>query len=134
MFATIEASEDSTLHWQGYPYKRWKTYMNDSALAHLQKVNIPILLVHGSADASVPVLSAHRLDSALRAQGKTNITYKEYQGVDHSLVHQPTGKSHYPLLEVDMVNWLNRHGVVKDLEATIFIKRIKKNHRDLFGE
>jgi len=134
MFAAIESSEDSMLNWQGYPYKRWKTYMNDSALAHLQKVNIPILLVHGTADAAVPVLSARSLDSALHAQGKTNITYKEYEGVDHSLLHQPTGKSHFPVLEVDMVQWLNQHGVVKDIEATIFIKRIKKNHKDLFVE
>ena len=105
--------------------------MNDSAISALLHVDIPILMLHGTADESVPVVSAQRLDSAMKSMGKTNFTYLEYPDVDHSFIHTPTNQSWFPYLERDLIIWLNRHGVVKNLEAKFFLNRVRKTHKEL---
>ncbi len=132
IFRVIETSDDSIALWAGHPYKRWRTYMNDSALIYLQKIDIPILLVHGTADMSVPVESARALDSSLTALGKKNMKYVEYKDIDHSLMSTIDGISRYPWLEIDIIRWLEQHRLVKDWEAKIFISRVKRNHKNIF--
>jgi esterase/lipase len=132
ILSVIETSRDSLKMWAGHPYKRWQTYMNDSALVYLKTLNIPILLLQGSADVSVPAGSARALDSSMKALGKTNLDYIEYPDVDHAMVNVKDGKSRYPYLEIDMIKWLEKQGLAKDWEARLFINRVKNAHKDIF--
>ena len=131
VFHDIETSEDDLKMWAGYPYRRWRTYMNDSVLVYLKDLDIPVLMLHGSADKSVPVVSARSLDSALRSEGRSNFTYREYLLADHSFIRTSDNKSLFPYLETDMIRWLQTHGVVKDIEARVFINRVKAHHNEL---
>ncbi len=118
--------------WAGHPYKRWRSYMNDSSLHYVKQLDIPILLIHGEADQQVPVQSARRLDRAMEAMGKDNLKYIEYPDLDHSLIDVNDHKSRYPYLEVDLIQWFQKHDIVSDFEARIFIRRVKNNHKDIF--
>ena len=128
----IETAKNDMQLWMGHPYRRWTTYMNDSAINYLKDVTAPILLIHCTEDMSVPVQSAHALVDQLKALNKNNLTYIEYKDLDHTLTNVHDNKSRYPYLEIDMIKWLQQQGIVKDMEADMFTKRVKKNHRDIF--
>lgn len=131
-FSVINNSNNDTLIWAGNPYRRWKTFLNDSNLIHLSNVSIPILLLHGDADINVPVESARNLASTFNQLRKTNLTYIEYHNINHLLVDVNDNKSRYPYLEIDIIKWLCKQGVVSENESEQFSKRVKKAHRDIF--
>ena len=130
--AAIRLSKDSLAMWAGHPYKRWNSYLYDSTLTHLQEVHIPVLMLHGDADTNVPVASARALDAAFRASDKTNLTYIEYPDVDHTLTNVKDGTSRYPVMEVDIVDWMTRQGLIPEKYARRLVKRVKKAHPGLF--
>jgi pimeloyl-ACP methyl ester carboxylesterase len=131
-FALIRHSPDSLAMWAGHPYKRWNSYLYDSTITFLHQVGIPILMFHGDADANVPVASARSLHAAFQKTGKTNLTYIEYRDVDHTLMNVRDGKSRYPVMEVDIVDWMTREGLIPEKYARRLTKRVKKAHPDVF--
>lgn len=132
IFHVMRSSSDSLALWAGHPYKRWNSYLENPPLRDLMQLNIPILLLHGDADLSVPVASARALRDAFRNAGKNNLTYIEYADVDHTLNHVKDGKSRYPVMEVDMVNWMTTQGLIPEKYARRLTKRVKKAHPDIF--
>lgn len=71
--------------WYGNPYRWWSDIMDIAPLADLLKLNIPILLGIGEQDQSVPVESAHFLETKFKEAGKGNLTLRVYPGADHRL-------------------------------------------------
>lgn len=128
----IRTSTDSLAMWAGHPYKRWNSYLYDATVDHLKMVAAPILLLHGDADMNVPVTSARSLAEAFKKTGKNNLTYIEYPDVDHTLTNVRDGKSRYPLMEVDIVNWMTAQGLIPEKYARKLTKRVKKAHADIF--
>jgi pimeloyl-ACP methyl ester carboxylesterase len=128
----IRQSKDSLSMWAGHPYKRWNSYLYDSTITHLQQVDIPILLLHGEADNNVPVASARAIEQTFKKLQKNNLHYIEYKDVDHTLMHIIDHKSRYPVMEIDIVEWMVGQGLIPETYANILIKRVKKAHRDIF--
>ncbi|MBN1999052.1 hypothetical protein JW935_15950 [candidate division KSB1 bacterium] len=86
VYKRIYADPKSTEKWYyGHPYQRWGSFCNDIPLEHMLKLNIPILLVNGTADRNSPVLQADYVMLEFIRHGKTNLTYQVYPGVEHSL-------------------------------------------------
>lgn len=128
----VETEADDMKIWLGHPYKRWRTYMNDSALNYIHDIHVPVLIVHCSEDKSVPVQSARLLADQFKAAKNIKVTYIEYKDLDHSFLNIHDKKSRYPYLELDMISWLKERGIVKSIEADIFRNRVKKAHKDIF--
>lgn len=130
--ADIRAHPDADTMWFGHPYRRWSSYMFDRPADDLLAIDAPILAIHGDADTSVPVESARALRDAFAAAGKTNLTYKEYAGVDHTFTHVPSGKSVRPWIEIDTIEWLAAQNVVDRATADMFVARVKANHKEWY--
>lgn len=128
----IRANPDADTMWFGHPYRRWSSYMFARPADDLLRVAAPILLIHGDADQSVPVESARALRDAFAATDRTNLTYKEYAGVDHSFTHIESGNSVRAWIEIDTIQWLASHNVVDRATADMFISRVKKNHKEWY--
>ncbi|MBA3834811.1 MAG: S9 family peptidase, partial [Sphingomonas sp.] len=55
-----------------------------SPLRHAQKIEVPVLLVHGDLDANVRFSHSQKMESALRSAGK-EVDFLQYKGLDHQL-------------------------------------------------
>jgi dipeptidyl aminopeptidase/acylaminoacyl peptidase len=53
-----------------------------SPVKHIDKVNIPILIMHGKDDSVVPISQSQDMYKALKAAGK-NVTYKVVENAEH---------------------------------------------------
>ncbi len=131
--ADIRANPDADTMWFGHPYRRWSSYMFARPADDLLAVAAPILAIQGDADTSVPVESARALRDAFTAAGKTNLTYREYAGVDHSFTHVPSRKSVRPWIEIDTIEWLAAQNVVDRATADKFVARVKANHKEWYS-
>ena len=56
-----------------------------------RQVRCPSLIIHGGSDLTVPVRSAERIASAMRAGGNSDVTVRIFPGVSHSLLPDPGG-------------------------------------------
>ena len=56
----------------------------DSPRQHADRVSIPVLLIHGSADAQIDVDNSRQMDAALRRAGK-KVDYLELKDADHQM-------------------------------------------------
>ena len=55
------------------------------------QVRCPALIIHGGADATVPVRSAERIAAAMRSGGNRDVTVRIYPGISHALLPDPVG-------------------------------------------
>ena len=84
-----------------------------------RQVRCPALIIQGGADATVPVRSAERIASAMRAGGNADVTVRIFPGVSHSLLPDPgglpTGWSTLPafLTAPDLLEELTRWSAAK---------------------
>lgn len=84
-----------------------------------RQVRCPALIIQGGADATVPVRSAERIASAMRAGGNSDVTVRIFPGVSHSLLPDPgglpTGWAALPafLTAPDLLEELTRWSVAK---------------------
>ena len=86
IYKDIYANPESTDKWYyGHPYRRWGSFCNFIPADHLVKLDIPILLVNGTADRSSPILQSDYIMLEFIRQGKTNLTYHVVPGMGHSL-------------------------------------------------
>jgi hypothetical protein len=67
----------------GHPYKRWGSFCTDIPLEHLINMEIPILMLGGSADRNSPILQSDYVMLEFLRLGKTNLTYHVFPGCDH---------------------------------------------------
>lgn len=69
---------------QGHAYRRWSSYLQEAPIDNLRKTEAKILIVHGSADESVPIESADLGAVELSRAGKS-FEYLRLPEADHSL-------------------------------------------------
>jgi len=69
------------------------TFMAIDPIPYARQVRCPALIVQGGTDATVPVRSAARIASAMRAGGNLDVTVRIVPGVSHSLLPDPGGLS-----------------------------------------
>jgi esterase/lipase len=85
-YKDIYDNPDSTEKWYyGHPYKRWGSFCHFIPVDHLVKLDIPILLVNGTADRSSPILQADYIMLEFIRREKTNLTYHVIPGMVHSM-------------------------------------------------
>jgi len=72
---------------------RETTYLGIDPLVYAREVRCPALILQGGADRHVPLRSAERMASAMRAGGNRDVTVRIFPGVSHSFLPDPVGLS-----------------------------------------
>jgi dipeptidyl aminopeptidase/acylaminoacyl peptidase len=73
--------EEGQIHLGGPPWEFPSRYLEHSPILHLDRVQTPVLILHGTLD-SVPVAQADELFVGLRRLGKEAV-YARYEGEGH---------------------------------------------------
>ncbi len=68
-----------------YPWNNSKLYVEQGSLFNADKINTPILLLHGSVDTNVPKGESVQLYNALKRLGK-EVEFVEIEGENHTIV------------------------------------------------
>jgi pimeloyl-ACP methyl ester carboxylesterase len=121
---------DSSDRWLGHPLRRWSSFAFQRAADDVEGLSIPVLLLHGDRDQSVPVESARALFDQVRASADTPITYHEYAGVDHQF-RDAQGRSALGLVELDVLAWMGRTGLLTSQEVDRYSRRVIAAHPEL---
>lgn len=90
----------------GPPWEFPQRYIENSPLFYLDRVNTPLLIVHGAQDRAVSSFLGDEIFVGLRRLGKT-VLYAKYQGEDHS----PRDWSYENQLDLTnrMIAWFNKY-------------------------
>lgn len=96
---------DKTWNGDANTYKVWASRLFLIETNILKDVKVPFLVFHGTEDQSVPVESARELNKQLNQSGVTNFTYRETQGMGHSL-QSNLPKDESQKLRNELFNWL----------------------------
>lgn len=72
---------------------RETTYLGMDPLSYERQVRCPALVMQGGADRHVPMRSAERMATAMRAGGNRDVTVRIFPGVSHSFLPDPVGLS-----------------------------------------
>ncbi len=131
-FEAIRAQPDSMKMWAGHPYRRWSSYLWVRSIDYLEDLDIPIFLAHGDKDESVPVESARAVKERFDELDKSNLTYLEYENANHSFVDQEEGFLVSPLIEVDILRWLEELHIITREERDTFEDRVRTAHPECF--
>lgn len=67
-----------------FPWNNKELYVEQSPLYHADKINHPMLLIHGDSDTNVPVSESHSMYTALKLLGK-DVELIEFKGQDHTI-------------------------------------------------
>ena len=67
-----------------FPWNNKQLYVEQSPLFHADKINTPLLLLHGKADTNVPVGESIQMFTALKLLGKP-VELVEIEGQDHHI-------------------------------------------------
>ena len=67
---------------ENYPWNAKEMYVNQSPLFNADKINTPLLLLHGSADTNVPHIESIQMFTALKILGK-ECAFVEVNGENH---------------------------------------------------
>jgi dienelactone hydrolase len=68
-----------------------RSFLSIDPESYDRQVRCPALIIHGGADATVPVRSAERIAAAMRAGGNRDVTVRIYPGISHALLPDPVG-------------------------------------------
>jgi esterase/lipase len=86
IYKDVYANPESTDKWYyGHPYKRWGSFCHFIPVDHMVNLDIPILLVNGTADRSSPILQSDYIMLEFIRREKTNLTYHVVPGMGHSM-------------------------------------------------
>ncbi len=66
----------------GHPWEFRERYLENSPMFYLDRVETPLLIIHGSVDTAVPAFLADQVFTGLRRLGKP-VTYARYEGEEH---------------------------------------------------
>jgi dienelactone hydrolase len=70
---------------------RERSYLAINPLEYARRVRCPALIVHGGTDLHVPVRSAEKLASAMRASGNGDVTVHIIANMSHAMLPDPSG-------------------------------------------
>lgn len=73
---------------QSYPWSNPELFTKQGSLFNADKINTPLLLLHGTADTNVPIGESIQLYNALRILGKT-VEFIRVDGEDHFIADVP---------------------------------------------
>lgn len=68
-----------------FPWNNPKLYIDQSPLFHADKINTPLLLLHGTSDVNVPQGESIQMYTALKLLGKP-VEFVQVDGEDHGIV------------------------------------------------
>ncbi|MDN5350494.1 MAG: hypothetical protein PWQ54_1890 [Bacteroidales bacterium] len=86
-----------------FPWNSPKIYIDQSPLFAADKINTPLLLLHGGSDTNVPPGESIQLYTALKLLGKT-AEYIEIEGQDHHIVDYKKRQ----LWQKSIIAWFDR--------------------------
>ena len=98
IFSKSYSGVDNTYAW-------WNSIIDLRLQNCLLDLNIPINLVQGSTDIMAPPISARTLKESFIKEGKTNLSYKEYEGYDHAYFDKE-GNSHLVEVITESIDWV----------------------------
>lgn len=105
-FEEIRANPDSSEVWSAHSYRWWHEVLDRDFTADLLALDVPILLIQGGRDQSVPVASGRNIKNAFEQAGRTNLTYREYPNLDHRMT-DGDGDSRLDDVIADAGEWLS---------------------------
>ena len=106
-FAAARTNPSPDLRWGGASYRWWADAIDLVAARSLVQTPSPVLIVHGTRDASAPVSSARAARDLIVAAGKRNFTYREYEGFDH-FMFDAAGRDRRTEVLAEIAAWLRR--------------------------
>ena len=85
----------------------------------------PFLIIHGTADRTVPFSQGERFSTALRKAGAKDVTFLEFEGAGHGVFGQHSDQTH-PAMENffarTLKSWQNDRGIVS-VQTTIVSRK-----------
>lgn len=103
--AVLRAFEADPLNWHGKMRVRLGTEIDRTInwlKAHLDRLTMPLLIVHGEADAVTPVSGSRLVYERAAAKDKT---IRTYPGLFHEIFNEPEREQ----VLSDVIAWLNAH-------------------------
>ena len=67
-----------------YPWNNKELYVEQSPLFHADKINTPLLLIHGTVDTNVPIGESIQMFAALKILGK-EVSFLQVEGENHGI-------------------------------------------------
>lgn len=101
--AAAEDPKGSTL-FAGSSHLFWADIMNQVGVEHMLEAGGPFLVIQGSLDQSAPVAAARATVDRFAAQGRCDLTYWEFPGLDHGML-DPQGVSHLEKIVAAAAAW-----------------------------
>lgn len=86
MFARARENPDSTEIWIGSSLKFWADAIDHRTMDDMLTARTEFLLIQGGGDESAPAEHARIITDCFAADGRCNLTYWEFPGLDHGLV------------------------------------------------
>lgn len=105
MFEQMRESPSNLKFASGHSHAYWASLMNFDQLNALRQVEVPVLAVQGARDENVSAAGAKAMVRELEAAGRSNISYREYEDLDHGFVDSK-GVSHKGRVIEDIRRWL----------------------------
>jgi dipeptidyl aminopeptidase/acylaminoacyl peptidase len=90
----------------GSPWEFRERYLENSPILYLDRVQTPLLIIHGKDDRAVPSYLADEVFTGLRRLGKT-VTYVRYEGEDHW--EGTWGRANQVDVLKRVLGWFDRH-------------------------
>lgn len=88
-----------------YPFTRKDIFVEQSPLFFADKINTPLLLLHGTGDTNVPSVESDQIFTALRVQNK-KVEYVRFFGEDHGINSKPSVRI---ASEEMMLEWFDKY-------------------------
>ncbi|AZC26679.1 alpha/beta hydrolase family protein [Pseudomonas sessilinigenes] len=97
----------------GHGSRWWQEVLELDQQALLQASRVPALIIQASADEAVSVNAVTDLIEQLRRNGRSNLTFRAYPGLDHRLSDRD-GQSQMAAVVQDIALWLRQLPTVAD--------------------
>jgi dipeptidyl aminopeptidase/acylaminoacyl peptidase len=82
LLASGPQAEGGRIIWKQYENDRETLYRTRSALRFAERIEAPVLIMHGGADADIPMSQSQRMDAELTRLGKTH-RFIVFEGQQH---------------------------------------------------
>lgn len=109
IIAAAKANPTGDKRFGGASYRWWADAADVIPAKALLRATVPVLLVQGTHDRFSPVLAARTTRDLFATHGQRNLTYWEFEGLDHSM-KDDSGGDHQPSVLQSMADWLRSQG------------------------